>query len=63
MAAAEKASAAAVGAVGAVGAEGRQPGIDCAEGCEAEGNCNRQLGRCDCAPLRAGAACDRSAAP
>ena len=56
-------AAAAMPAVPAAAVEGRQPGIDCAAGCETEGNCNRQLGRCDCPPLRAGAACDRSAVP
>ena len=62
-AAAAAASMAMATATATVGADGRQPGIDCAPGCETEGNCNRQLGRCDCAPLRAGASCERSAVP
>jgi hypothetical protein len=36
----------------------------CAPECEANGgNCDRRSGRCDCPPMRAGDACDRSAVP
>ena len=35
----------------------------CAKGCEERGNCNRDLGRCDCPPLTAGAACEDTAVP
>lgn len=35
----------------------------CAPGCELRGVCNRELGRCDCPPLTAGAACEVSAVP
>ena len=31
----------------------------CAAGCEANGNCNTALGRCDCPPFVGGAACDQ----
>ncbi len=34
------------------------PGKPCAAGCEARGTCNRELGRCDCPPLRGGEACE-----
>ena len=54
---------AAATAAAAAAAAGAQSGLDCAADCEAEGNCNRELGRCDCPPLRTGAACERSAAP
>eukprot|EP00962_Isochrysis_galbana_P004596 scaffold1250_cov106-Isochrysis_galbana.AAC.4 len=40
------------------------PILSCAPGCEANGgNCDRRSGRCDCPPLRAGEACERSAVP
>ncbi|KAL1503656.1 hypothetical protein AB1Y20_012129 [Prymnesium parvum] len=39
------------------------PHRPCAKGCEANGNCNRELGRCDCPPLMAGEACDEGLAP
>ena len=35
----------------------------CAPGCEARGNCNHDLGRCDCPPLTSGPACEHSVAP
>eukprot|EP00967_Tisochrysis_lutea_P041529 scaffold49897_cov32-Tisochrysis_lutea.AAC.1 len=36
----------------------------CALGCEANGgNCNWQRGKCECPPLRAGEACERTAVP
>ena len=35
----------------------------CAKGCEERGNCNRDLGRCDCPPLTAGPACADTAVP
>ena len=41
----------------------RALGRDCAEGCHVHGNCNRELGRCDCPPLRTGAACEKNAVP
>ena len=35
----------------------------CVPGCEAHGNCNRELGRCDCPPLTTGPTCDAGIVP
>ena len=35
----------------------------CAPGCEVHGTCNRELGRCDCPPLRSGPACELNIVP
>ena len=36
-------------------------GTPCAPGCTDRGNCNSELGRCDCPPLISGEACDQNA--
>ena len=44
-------------------AAGLAPVKACAEGCHTRGNCNEELGRCDCPPLSEGPICDRGVVP
>ena len=44
-------------------AAGLPPAKACAEGCHTRGNCNEELGRCDCPPLSEGPICDRGVVP
>ena len=44
-------------------ARAQPPSSPCAAGCEERGNCNADLGHCECPPLVAGASCERSAVP
>ena len=39
------------------------PAQACAPGCHARGNCNEELGRCDCPPLSEGLSCERGVVP
>jgi len=48
----------------AAAAEARSlPAKACAQGCHTHGNCNEELGRCDCPPLSEGATCELGVAP
>ena len=38
-------------------------GKPCPAGCETHGTCNRELGRCDCPPMRSGPACEHNSMP
>lgn len=44
-------------------AAGLPPAKACAQGCHTRGNCNEELGRCDCPPLSEGPTCDLGVVP